>query len=511
MPRGSNMVRATIEPARLLSMRNLLIAALLLGAAAPAFAADDKPAADKAAPDFAPLPADKTIHQSAVIAGKPLGYDVTVGTIPINDAKGKKIGEVVYTAYTVAGRGPGRPVTFAFNGGPGAASAFLNFGAIGPKRVQFGGQGDVPSDSAVARDNPNSWLDFTDLVFIDPVGTGFSRSLEDEAGSKRDFYTAQADIEYLGRVIFDWLNKNGRMTSPHYLVGESYGGYRVPRVAYYLQSRLGVGLNGITMVSPYLNPGAIDSEQNALSPLPYMISLPSMAAANLERQGKLSGPAALAEVEAYDRGEYAVDLFRGRSDPQAIERITAKVAGFTGLDPAIVRRSEGRIDTGTYLREIHRAEGKIGSIYDSNVTAFDPFPGAPQPKSNDPILDAIIAPATSAAVDLMTNQAGWKINARYNLLSYEVNNSWVRDESDSPVSDLRKAIANDAKMQVMIVHGMDDLSCPYFASRLIIDQMPSFGVAQRVKLGLYAGGHMFYSRPESAAQFRRDAMAMYLR
>ena len=489
-------------------MRHTLITALLLTVAAPAIAAEE---AKPAATELPPLPADKTIHQSGVIAGKPLTYDVTVGTIPVSDAKGKKIGEVVFTAYTVPARGAARPVTFAFNGGPGAASAFLNFGAIGPKRVQFGAQGDAPSDSAVARDNPDSWLDFTDLVFIDPVGTGFSRSLEDEAGSKRDFFTAQTDIEYLSRVIFDWLNKNGRMTSRHYLIGESYGGYRVPRVAYYLQSRLGVGLNGITMVSPYLNPSAVDSEQNALSPLPYMISLPSMAAARLERLGKLTGPEALAEVESYDRTEYAVDLFRGRSDPQAIERITAKVAAYTGLDPAIVRRSEGRIDIGTYLREIHRTEGKIGSVYDSNVTAFDPFPGSPQQQSNDPILDAIIAPATSAAVDLMTNQAGWKVDARYNLLSYEVNRAWTRDQSDSPVSDLRKAIANDPKMQVMIVHGMDDLSCPYFASRLIVDQMPSFGVPQRVKLSLYPGGHMFYSRPDSAAQFRRDAVTMYLK
>ena len=486
-------------------MRLSLIAALLLTAATPVFAADEKAPAT----DFAPLPADKTAHQSAVIAGKPVAYDVTVGTIPVTDAKGKKIGEVVFTAYTVPTKGPARPVTFAFNGGPGAASAFLNLGAIGPKHVQFGAQGDAPSDSAVAHDNPNSWLDFTDLVFIDPIGTGFSRSLEDEAGTKRDFFSAQTDIEYLSRVIFDWLNKNGRMTSSHYLIGESYGGYRVPRVAYFLQSRLGVGLSGITMVSPYLNPNAVGADDNALSPLPYMISLPSMTAANLERQGKLTGPEALAGVENYDRTEYAVDLFRGRSDPQAIERITAKVSAFTGLDPAIVRRSEGRVEIGTYLREIHRAEGKIGSVYDSNVTAYDPFPGAPTQQSNDPILDASIAPTTSAAVDLITNQVGWKIDARYNLLSYEVNRAWTRDNADTPVSDLRKAVAADPKMQVMIAHGMDDLSCPYFASRLIVDQMPSFGVAQRVHLNLYAGGHMFYSRGTSAAQFRRDAMAMY--
>jgi len=480
--------------------------------AAPALAADpEKPAAKPGTEEInlPPLPADKTVRQSAVIAGKPLAYDVTVGAIPVADAKGKTIGEVVYTAYVVPGRGAGRPVTFAFNGGPGAASAFLNLGAIGPKRIQFGAQGDAPSDRAVAIDNANSWLDFTDLVFIDPVGTGFSRSLEDEAGTKRDFYTAKADIEYLSRVVFDWLVKNGRMASPKYLIGESYGGYRVPRLAYYLQSQIGVGLSGIVMVSPYLNPQAVDNDENALSPLPYMVSLPSMAAARLERDGKLTGPEALTDVEAYTRGEYATDLFRGRSDPAAIGRLSAKVAAYTGLDPTFVRRSEGRVTVNAYLREVHRAEGNIGSVYDSNVTAADPFPGSEQRKSGDPILDAIIAPTTSAVVDLMTNQVGYKLQARYNLLSYAVNNAWVRDNSDAPVGDLRRAIAADPKMAVIIAHGMDDLSCPYFTSRLVIDQMPSFG--SRVQLKLYAGGHMFYSRGSSAQQFRRDAMAMYLK
>ena len=491
-------------------MRSLLFAALLL--AAPSAAADkpapaEKPAA--ATTDLAPLPADKTIRQSAVIAGKAVAYDVTAGSLPLFDAKGKKIADVVFTAYTIPGRGAaGRPVTFAFNGGPGAASAFLNLGAIGPKRIQFGAQGDAPSDRAVATDNKDSWLDFTDLVFIDPVGTGFSRSLEDEDATKRDFYTAKADIEYLSRILFDWLVKNGRLASPKYLVGESYGGFRVPRLAYYLQSQMGVGLSGITMVSPYLNPQAIDDDENSLSPLPYMVSLPAMAAANLERQGKLT-PETLAEVEAYARGEFATDLFRGRSDPQAIERLTTRVSAYTGLDPALVRRMGGRIGVRTFLREVHRGEAKIGSIYDPNVTAFDPFPDSSEQHSNDPLLDAIIAPATGATVDLVTNQIGYKAQGRYNLLSYAVNQAWVRDNSDESVADLRRAIAADPKMGVLIAHGMDDLSCPFFASRLIIDQMPAFGRNDRVQLRLYAGGHMFYSRPASAAAFRRDALALY--
>ena len=492
-------------------MRSVLLA-LLLTLPAPAFAADTKPAEPaKAESAMPPLPADRTVPQSTVIAGATISYQATVGTLPLYDAKGKKTGEVVYTAYVVPGRGPARPVTFAFNGGPGAASAFLNYGAIGPKRVQFGAQGDAPSDSPAARDNPNSWLDFTDLVFIDPVGTGYSRSLLDEAETKKTFFTADTDIGYLSRIVADWLTKNGRMTSPKYLVGESYGGYRVPRLAYNLQSQLGVGLNGIVMVSPALSPRTIFGDTIALSPMNYVATLPSMAAGQLERQGKLSGPAALADVEAYARGEFITDLLRGRADPQAIERLTTRVSGYTGMDPKLVRQLEGRIDVRTYLREIHRDTKSIGSIYDSNVTAFDPYPEAAQQQSSDPILDAGMAPVTGAAVDLMTRIVGWKADARYNLLSYSVNAAWDWDRNDDAIADLRKAVSVDPKMAVVIAHGMDDLSCPYFASRLVIDQLPTFGQPNRVQLALYPGGHMFYSRGDSSAAFRATALGIYRR
>ena len=189
-------------------------------------------------------------------------------------------------------------MTFAFNGGPGASSVYLKMGAVGPKRVPFGVQGNAPSDAPVANDNPNSWLDFTDLVFIDPIGTGFSRSLVDEAATKKAFYANDPDIKYLSKVVFDWLVKAGRLRSPKYVMGESYGGYRAPRIAYELQSQVGVGVSGLVMVSPYLDPASGDGA-TALSPLPWMIDLPSMAAAHLEREGRLT-PAAMADVEAYN-------------------------------------------------------------------------------------------------------------------------------------------------------------------------------------------------------------------
>ncbi len=493
-------------------MRHLLLLALAL-MPAPLLAQAVSTTVEKKVDDeinLPPLPKDKTITQSFRVGGRQISYRATVGSIPVRDEKGKTIAEVVYTSYVVPSSDTRRPVTFAFNGGPGASSVYLNLGAVGPKHVPFGAQGDSPSDAPIAVDNPNSWIDFTDLVFIDPVGTGFSRSLVDEAKTKKAFYANDPDIKYLSRIVYDWLVKEGRLRSPKYVMGESYGGYRAPRIAYELQSQIGVGVSGLVMVSPYLDPASGD-DGTALSPLPWMIDLPSMAAANLERHGQLT-PSAMADVEAYTRGQFAADLLKGRADREATERVVENVTRLTGLDPALVRRLGGRVDTGTYLREVHRAEGTIGSVYDSNVTAFDPFPWSAERESNDPILDALIAPTTSAMVDFVTREVGWKTDARYNALSYAVNEAWDRGKPrDKPVIDLRKAIANDPKMTVMIVHGWDDLSCPFFASRMIVDQMPAFGQTERVRLSVYPGGHMFYSRPDSGAAFKRDAEALYRR
>jgi carboxypeptidase C (cathepsin A) len=477
-------------------------------------AKDEHPAHDDEI-KLPPFPADKTVRQSMQLAGRTLNYEATAGSLPVLDEKGKTVAEVMFIAYTVPG--PGRPVTFALNGGPGASSVYLNLGAIGPKRVQFGAEGDSPSDAATAKDNPGTWLDFTDMVFIDPVGTGFSRALVKEDEAKKRFYNPKADIEYLSRVIFDWLNKNERLSSRKYLVGESYGGFRGPRMTYYLQTRLGVAMNGLVLVSPYLDPAAsIDRE---LSPLPWMLTLPTIVAANLERQGKLTD-AKMTEVIDYTRTEYVADLLRGHSDPQALERIVKRVTELSGLDPTFVRHSGGRLETQAYLREVFRSEGKLGSRYDSNVTAWDPFPFSPTQINNDPILDSIIAPTTTAVVDFITRSVGWKYIARYNALSYEVNSLWSDGDEKGKgedgdgvlrgsVKELREAVAVDPKLNVLIVHGWGDLSCPFMASVLIADQMPTMGNPNRVRVREYAGGHMFYSRGASQIALRNDALKMY--
>jgi len=473
---------------------------------APAGAQATPHSAD-AANQLPALPADAHADQTMQLDGRTLKYTATVGTIPVYGADGKKTGEVVFTAYTMDAAG--RPVTFALNGGPGASSVYLNFGAIGPKHVRFGNEGDSPSDPATLVDNPGTWLDFTDLVFIDPIGTGYSRSLESVEQTKKDFYSTDNDISYLSRVVFDWLVKNRRMASRKYLAGESYGGYRVPRMTHYLQSQLGVAMNGVVAVSPYLNPTI--GEDGDLSPIPWVTTLPSMAAANLERQHKLSTET-MAPVIAYARGDYAADLLRGRSDPQAITRIVDRVTELTGLDKAFVKNSGGRLEIGAFLREAHREQGKIGSVYDSNVTSFDPFPFAPTQQSNDPLLESIIAPTTTGMVDFVTRVVGWDVTGRYNALSYEVNGQWDTDSAalrNGAVPDLREAVAADPKLRVLIVHGWNDLSCPFMGSVLTVDQMPVMGDAARVSVREYPGGHMFYSRPDSQAALRKDVMEMY--
>ncbi len=471
--------------------------------------ADKAAGADKAAADkstLPPLPAPAHVQQTMELNGKTLHYTVTVGALPVRDKDGKTAGEVVLTAYTVEGEN--RPVTFAMNGGPGAASVYLNFGAIGPKHLQAGNEGDSPSDPAVLTDNPGTWLDFTDLVFIDPVGTGFSRAEVPEADAKKLFYSTTPDIEYLSRIIYDWLVKNDRLGSRKYLVGESYGGFRGPRVTHYLQAQLGVAMNGVVLVSPYLNP--TNREDSDLSPLPWMLTLPSITAAHLERENKLT-PQAMADVIAYTRGEYATTLLKGRSDPDATQKMIQRVTELTGLDPAFVKYSGGRLETEAYLREVFREQGKLGSVYDSNVTSFDPFPFSPEQRANDPILAAMIAPMTTAMVDFVTRTVGWKVDARYNALSYEVNRLWDRgdDLRKGAVPDLREAVAADPKLRVMIVHGWNDLSCPFMGSILTVDQMPVMGDPTRVSVHEYPGGHMFYTRAESRAELRKDAMEMY--
>ena len=468
-----------------------------------------KPELSKSAPDeseLPPLPPEKSVQQTMVLNGKTLHYTVTVGAYPTRDKANKVVGQVVVTSYTMPGEH--RPVTFALNGGPGGSSVYLNFGAIGPKHLEFGNQGDSPSAPAVLTDNQGTWLDFTDLVFIDPIGTGFSRSLVPDDQATKLFYSTEADIDYLARIMYDWLLKNGRLDSRKYIVGESYGGFRGPRIAYFLQSQVGVGINGMILVSPALNV-TIKSDGFIYSPLPWMLTLPSIVAANLDRQSKLTAEA-MQPVIAYDEGEYATTLIKGNTDPAATERMIQRVTEMTGLDPEFVKASGGRLDAAAYLREVHREQGALSSVYDPNVTMIDPFPYAPNQRASDPVIATVIAPVTTAMVNFLAITVGWKVDARYNALSFDVIKLWQRngDVREGSMTQLRQAVAADPQMRVLIVHGWDDLTCPFMGSVLSVNQMPVTGDPGRVSVHEYPGGHMFYTREASRIALRHDVMEM---
>jgi carboxypeptidase C (cathepsin A) len=456
-----------------------------------------------------PFPADARASMSSRVAGTQLRYMVTVGALAVRDECQSVIGQVVFTSYVVE-RPLGaskRPVSFVFNGGPGAASVLLNFGALGPKHLQFGIAGNSASDPPTLQDNEDSWLDFTDLVFIDPVGTGFSRSWLPETETNKRFFATQPDIEYLSRIIYDWLLNNGRMESPKYIVGESYGGFRGPRLAHYLQTSLGVGINGLVLLSPYLT---AESSGGVFSPLGWVTTLPSLAAAAYEKAGKTLSRELLAEVEHYAQNDYLVDLLKGNKDKGALERISQRVANYTGLDPEVVRSAGGRIEISDFSRRFYSPDHRIASLADPNVTAYDPFPWAPEQRSGDPMLDSVPAPATSAMVDFVTRVVGWKVDARYYALNMSISEKWAGGIMNiESVTDLRQVLALDPRVRVLIAHGYSDLICPYFASALILDQIPSMGEPARIEVKTYPGGHMFYARSASRASFRQDALKLY--
>lgn len=471
-------------------------------------AAGDSEASARAAPSRAQrqLPADTTTDQTLDVAGRTLRFKATAGSIPLNKADdGSLLAEIAYVAYVMQGDAR-RPVTFVFNGGPGAASAYLNIGALGPWRLAFDRL--AVSSPPTLQPNAETWLDFTDLVFIDPPSTGYSRLAASGDEARRQFWSVDGDADALAVFIRKWVEQAGRQQSVKFIVGESYGGFRAPKVAHALQGQ-GIGIRGLVMISPVLDFGLFGQRRHA--PMSWVAHLPSMAAAALDAKGQFNREA-LRDVERYAAGDYLLDLLKGERDAAAVARISARVATLTGLDPALVKRLAGRVDTGTFQRELHRGEGRIGSAYDPNVTAFDPYPTSPQSHFSDPVLDDTRAPLTTAMTDLYQHVLNWRVDRPYELLNREVSSHWTWGRGRTPpevVDDLRNDLANDAQVRVLVAHGANDLVTPYFGTQLVLDQLPVYGAADRVKLSVYAGGHMFYNRDASRQGLRDDAAAMF--
>jgi len=236
-----------------------------------------------------------------------------------------------------------------------------------------------------------------------------------------------------------------------------------------------------------------------------------MAAATLDRAGKFDREA-LREVERYAAGDYLLDLLKGERDTAAVARISTRVAALTGLDPALVKRLAGRVDAGTFQREAHREQGLIGSAYDPNITAYDPYPTSPTSHFSDPVLDDTRAPITTAMTDLYQHVLNWRVDRPYQLLNHEISQQWGWGRGRAApqvVDDLRHDLASDPLVRVLVVHGANDLVTPYFGTQMLLDQLPAYGSADRLKLAVYAGGHMFYNRDASRRAFRDDAEAMF--
>jgi carboxypeptidase C (cathepsin A) len=487
---------------------------------------DTKNDTSEAKPDHEP-PAGAETTGTWGRGRKAVGYTVT-GKWTVLRKKEKPAAEIFSVSYVADDGGRGRPLTFVFNGGPGAASAYLHMGAVGPQRVDFPADGTLPALPARLVENESSWLAFTDLVFVDPVGTGFSRVIEpekkgegkeggaksDDAPDPKEYFGYKRDLESLCEFIGRWLSDNGRWGSPVFIAGESYGGYRVGRLARSLQETAGVGLNGAILISPAL-------EITGLGPTDYDVlgwvdRVPTMAAAALHhrrsrafRKGT-SLEKALRAAEDFATGDYASFLTRGASLPaKERTRILERLADLLGLPLELVARAEGRVGILTFARELLRDERKIVGLYDTTITATDPFPDRTEFAWADPTLSGI-SPAYTAAVNrMLRTEIGVQTDREYALLSYEVFTSWKNDAESHAFSpppgatdDFRYGMALNPHMKAFITHGQYDLVTPYYASDRLRNLMrldPQ--MADRLTVQHYGGGHMFYAWESSRHAF----------
>jgi carboxypeptidase C (cathepsin A) len=502
-----------------LSLRRTLLPLVALLAFAPAVFAQEQPshpersaqpASDGASQHSGQdvlrlLPPDAVSEKEVTVGGRKLVYTATAGTLSLFDQSGERSAAVFYTAYVA--KSPNttrRPVTFAFNGGPGAAATYLNLGLAGPRIVDFGPDG---RDGAAAKliDNPDTWLAFTDLVMIDPIGTGWSRAAKPDGGSA--FFGVRRDAEVIAKVIALYVAQNSRSASPKYLLGESYGGFRAAKVARALQSDQGIIVNGIVMVSPLLEAAfQWGAGQFALG---AALQFPSIAAAELERS-KTFTPGALAEAERFAMTDYLTTLAGPRPTGDKAKAFYGKIAQLAGLPVEVVAKSRGYV-RGAYL-EHRRASGETVSLYDANFSVPDPYPESVSRRGADPVLDGFTRALSGAFVGYARDELGFKTDMTYVLLARDVSGKWDwgdRREPPGVSDDLRILLAFDPSFRLLIAHGRSDLVTPYGVSRYVLDQLPEIGGPGRTQLKLYRGGHMFYFNKDSRRAFAADAKGFY--
>jgi len=487
----------------------------------------EKPATEYKAPEGA------EVHATWIGPdGKVLPYLARAEWLVLRE-KEKPAAEIFSVAYVQEGA-KGRPLTFVFNGGPGAASVYLHVGALGTRRVAFSRAGVPPPPPARLVDNAESWLAFTDLVFVDPVGTGFSRPVEEPEAAGREekkpekrkgedsaFFGLKRDLQSLGEFMSRYLSRYDRWDSPVFIAGESYGGFRVAKLARLLQESCGIGLNGAILISPALEFALLDSSDYDL--LPWVDTFPTMAAAAAfhGKSGVFAKNTPLAKVldgaETFATTELATFLAQGAALAKAQrDRMLGRMAKFLGLPAERVARSEGRIPVQAFVRELLKAERLVCGRYDTTITVRDPFPDRDVFEGPDPTLVGIERVFAGGINKRIRAEIGVRTDREYHLLSREVNRAWKLDferhalESQvGATDDLRYGMSLNPHMKVFITHGCYDLVTPYFSTNRIRNLMkldaPS---ARNLTVRHFGGGHMFYTWEASRIEFR-DAIAAF--
>ncbi len=452
------------------------------------------------------------MKHSITVKGKTLNYTVTTGFMPIKNAQsGETEARIFYMAYTLDNPPANRPLMFSFNGGPGSASVWLHLGAIGPKRVKMLDDGLMPPPPYDAEDNQQTWLTDTDLVFIDPVGTGYSRAAKPELAAK--FFGVQGDIESVGEFIRLYLGRAERWSSPLFLVGESYGTTRASGLSNYLFDK-GIGLNGILLISTVMNFQTIRFADN--NDLPLVLILPSYATTawfhkrlSPEMQAK-SVKQIAQEAQNFALNEFMPALFRidRLSEPEK-QTLADNFSKFTGLSKTFILQNNFRVELGEFMKELLRSERRTVGRLDSRFTGID-SDAAGSDAENDPSMNAIRPPYTAVFNDYVRRDLGFKSDLEYYILGGGVGRwNWGTDNGYADTSrSLKSAMSKNPYMKVFIANGYYDMATPFSATEYTVSAMnldPQ--LRKNISFTYYEAGHMMYIEKVSLQKLKEDASA----
>lgn len=455
-----------------------------------------------------------TKHRSRV-GGRELSYTVTTGFMPIrNSVSGETEGRIFYMAYTLdaAADKRTRPLMFSFNGGPGSASVWLHLGALGPKRVKMLDDGLMPPPPYELAENDHSWLDLTDLVFVDPVGTGYSRAAKPELASK--FFSVNGDIDANGEFIRMFLGRNERWASPLYLVGESYGTTRVAGLANHLFER-GIGLNGVALVSMVTNFQTIRFADN--NDMPLVMIFPSYAATAWYHKALSPAMQAkpltefLREAENFAAREFAPALLRiDRLSQQERNDLLDKFSSFTGLSRIYIDNQNFRVELGEFNKELLRNRKRTTGRLDSRFLGYDRDSGGDGPDF-DPSMTAIRTPFTATFNEYVRGDLGFKTDLEYYILGGGITSPWNWNTNNAyadTTGALSSAMRKNPYMKVFLASGYYDMATPYFAADYTMSSMnldPT--LRSNITTEYYEAGHMMYIEKNSLVKLKNDIAA----